>query len=882
MATAATNVQLNITGNANQQLTKIQKQFDTLNGTFGKMRGLLAGISFGALFNNILKSADAMDDLAKATGLTTATIDGLSQALARNGGEVEDVDQILGEFSKSLEEGKKGTAKAEYQFDKLGISISELRNLSEEDILRKTIEGLAKMPAGAERTALALELLGKKARFIDWNNLNASLDMFIGNAKKAEPGTKALADLYDNLQGLGKGVIKELTVSGTPLIQTLVNLTKNTEELSKSLANITKVVAGLALAFGLLALPKKLSEFGGFVNGLKKSEGTFQLVARGLNNVKTALQQLIYVFSFGTIAAKKWTGGVLVLGDVLTNLGKGFARLGAVGVILTTLSFIIEKLTGGFNPLIEAFKLLRDIGVVVAARLLKEWETVKIWFTDFVNFFKPLFVGLGQVIEPAFGPALNWLEKKLQDIASSWRQTVLEAEKTLGIAQGPVVATEEGEGAAKKMPFKFDEERKRRAEAAKEQATELEKLEKGIKNSTAAFVEQKNAQLAGLQVQASYNMMSEKQRAIIEQQRNIYDDFNNKIEEYKDKIEDLPPEHEKLRGVYLAEIETLKQMRDEQMKQATDAITVTYDQIEAQQDLQAELQRTYAEWRKITALDDLRAELDLLGLEGEELEKQQRLMETQKQMRDSVLDTVEKLIDLEQQKESGTISDEKYKREKSNLEKSLDLARDIAEGKLKIDEDYFAKKAALEQDFAAGAKKAATDSAKGMTPYEIALKSTQSVISNLENGLDEFAKTGKLKFGDLAKAILADLAKIALQAALNPVFTKIGSGIGSFIGSLFGGGKAEGGPVKGGIPYIVGEKGPELFVPQGSGTVVPNKKLNGGTTENQVSAPITNNYITNNISALDAKSVAQLFAENRKTLLGSVKMAEREMPYAAR
>jgi hypothetical protein len=49
-----------------------------------------------------------------------------------------------------------------------------------------------------------------------------------------------------------------------------------------------------------------------------------------------------------------------------------------------------------------------------------------------------------------------------------------------------------------------------------------------------------------------------------------------------------------------------------------------------------------------------------------------------------------------------------------------------------------------------------------------------------------------------------------------------------------------------------------------------------------VNAPITNNYITNNINAIDARSVAQLFAENRRSLLGSVKMAEREMPYMAR
>jgi len=41
-------------------------------------------------------------------------------------------------------------------------------------------------------------------------------------------------------------------------------------------------------------------------------------------------------------------------------------------------------------------------------------------------------------------------------------------------------------------------------------------------------------------------------------------------------------------------------------------------------------------------------------------------------------------------------------------------------------------------------------------------------------------------------------------------------------------GKAVGGSVKGNSPYIVGEQGPEMFVPAGSGTIVPNSELRGG------------------------------------------------------
>jgi tape measure domain-containing protein len=54
-------------------------------------------------------------------------------------------------------------------------------------------------------------------------------------------------------------------------------------------------------------------------------------------------------------------------------------------------------------------------------------------------------------------------------------------------------------------------------------------------------------------------------------------------------------------------------------------------------------------------------------------------------------------------------------------------------------------------------------------------------------------------------------------------------------GLAFGGGlnlmaRANGGPVSSGQPYMVGERGPELFVPGRSGTIVANDKMGGGNT----------------------------------------------------
>jgi hypothetical protein len=60
----------------------------------------------------------------------------------------------------------------------------------------------------------------------------------------------------------------------------------------------------------------------------------------------------------------------------------------------------------------------------------------------------------------------------------------------------------------------------------------------------------------------------------------------------------------------------------------------------------------------------------------------------------------------------------------------------------------------------------------------------------------------------------------------------LGKMLGSLLGGLLGFGHAAGGPVKAGMVYPVGEKGPELFAPGQNGYIIPNndaqKMMQGG------------------------------------------------------
>lgn len=98
----------------------------------------------------------------------------------------------------------------------------------------------------------------------------------------------------------------------------------------------------------------------------------------------------------------------------------------------------------------------------------------------------------------------------------------------------------------------------------------------------------------------------------------------------------------------------------------------------------------------------------------------------------------------------------------------------------------------------------------------------------IDNALARAIETGKLGFGDLKKvalAAMADIASASLRALLRPAGGEgFGAGLLSGLSSLIAGlvgspGRATGGPVSAGRAYMVGERGPELFVPSNSGRI---------------------------------------------------------------
>jgi len=82
--------------------------------------------------------------------------------------------------------------------------------------------------------------------------------------------------------------------------------------------------------------------------------------------------------------------------------------------------------------------------------------------------------------------------------------------------------------------------------------------------------------------------------------------------------------------------------------------------------------------------------------------------------------------------------------------------------------------------------------------------------------------------------------------------------------------RALGGPTAGNTPYLVGERGPELFVPNSDGYIVPNNKLNMGDGSTYGMSSFGNMNITFNINTVDARDFDQLLLTRQDMIIGMI------------
>ena len=163
----------------------------------------------------------------------------------------------------------------------------------------------------------------------------------------------------------------------------------------------------------------------------------------------------------------------------------------------------------------------------------------------------------------------------------------------------------------------------------------------------------------------------------------------------------------------------------------------------------------------------------------------------------------------------------------------------------------------------------------------------KSFTGSMSSAIDKFVETGKLSFNDFASSVIKDLIKIQLKAMAMQAISGIGGLFKGFMGaggptevsattSYIGPAFADGGEPPVGVPSLVGENGPELFVPNRSGTIIPNHQLSSalsGGTNVTYAGP----YIAQ-MNAMDTQSATQFLSKNKMAIWSANQSASRSIP----
>jgi hypothetical protein len=212
--------------------------------------------------------------------------------------------------------------------------------------------------------------------------------------------------------------------------------------------------------------------------------------------------------------------------------------------------------------------------------------------------------------------------------------------------------------------------------------------------------------------------------------------------------------------------------------------------------------------------------------------------EVLKEFRDMAEENRESEREMEEQKRRSaeetvdyklTLMQDYYKEIEAAAQEARDLEEELENQAIRMAEETARYQESIKPDLQKWAEDAKTWQEQ---LSDTAMAAAESFSSGFTDAFFEFAegtKSAEDAFRAFAASFLKDIAKMIMQQMiLNAIKTSFGGFFGTAEGGVIspkGGppGRALGGPVTNTSPYLVGERGPEIFFPQTAGRVLSNK-----------------------------------------------------------
>ena len=761
-----------------QALGTLQNKIQQTNNAFSGLKSAVLGLATASFIGGLFKMANELTDMAAATGVSTQAILGFSGAVAANGGTVDGATKAIGKFVTAIDGAAGGSKELQDAFLDLNISLNDLRKLSEEDLLKKTLEGLNGITDASKRVALGVKMFGKEFRSVDVKSVADQYDYFLKKAGLSASAVQAAGDASQNFSNAFK-------IFSTRILEVLEPISRLANTIMK-MEIIIKPLITAVIGFGTAWL----------------------IFAKAIPLVKVGMEAI-------AISMVRSGGAIGALQRQLLGVQAGAVAFGrniqrAFGFLPTAYGGV-ASLTFAFSGLFRG--LLRFAGIV--------------------GVFYTIYEIINGLIETITGSGLvEWGEKAL---------------KALGIIK--MTSKEEKE---------LKEKKKQTADAQREVTEATAKEKQALDGILKSYREANQLANKKFQMETDAIGLTEAQGLLAQEQFSAQSAYLQEMSKLQDQLNE-----KKLSG------------------SASDKAMVPVI-TQAMASLTSEYQKQVPAVTALVAARVKEMELDRFKLYATKnlIESQNKLQEIQDNIAKSTLSEIEKkYYDIDAAATASAKAQIRAIEEQSKAKMPIEQQQQYYAEARKGSEQLKAAAAAEYENsrrFSTGWANAFNEYVDNATnAAQQAQRIFQAATQGMEDLLMNFFKTGKFGWKDFVQNIIDVMMRSQVQQLIAKTFGGIGSvggGGGGRSGGLLGGAiipgfLAEGGPAGAGKPYIVGERGPELFVPNSSGTVVPNNALGGG-------------QVTYNINAVDANSFKQMLAADPTFLHAVAEQGRRRLPGA--
>lgn len=879
-----------------QALNRFQQQVNNVNQVFGRLGQTIAGIGIGAFIADTIKSAKALDDFSKSSGIALQNLIGFTKAIQQSGANQDQAIDGIGQFNAKLREAALGSKEAQDAFARVGITLDDLRKLSGEALLTKSFEGLAKNTDDVSRLGQQMGLFGESFRIVDTSaqGVVSRLSSATAAAGDNAANIKSAAEAYRSFE-------RAITVLRDVVLITIKPLT----DLVAALEIKTETVAGLLkIAAAFLFLTKVVRPMvelwfafskGALAAGAAQATFTGAAVAglaplRMLGNFAAEMSA-----SFKILFAVWGAQGVSAASKLAISLGALASLASRLAILVTVIVGLNEAIKGltNFDPIDTLANKLYDLSMSMFPNATKAID----------DFGKKLGMASMQEVRAANAA------KEHSNVKNEQATAVREVQDALAGEKAALDATLKQYQLQNKLSndrYKLETSLIGATERRQEVARQLAEVDSNYQQERMKIMDQ---------IAAKERSTSPADLQMIPQLKAALGTLEAEYNKQRNAVGGLADARVKANQAYQIElfsIESLVESNRQLAEIQTQIATATmpelqrrYTEIEAQARASAEAAIAAEEARRRSTLSEAERnkyleaasqrvrELQAAEYELAKAQQARRLIDFRQQEQNDYLreyrniaheiatSTLPQRLKIEQdlafqadERARAEIAAEEarrgpgYRMSAEEQQKYFDAAR---EGLISITaatiENYN-----LQRTWSFGWKTAMQNYVDDVTNGAAAAQRVfQKATQGMEDAIVNFAKTGKFEWKGFINSILEELLRSQVQRLIAQTFGGIGGGGGSITGSLLGGvgkllGFANGGVIPTNGPVLVGERGPEIISGASGRVVTPNEQLGGGT------------FVTYNINAVDAMSFKQMLARDPSFLYAVAEQGRRKLP----